>query len=126
MLGDVQEPLAAPLDEFSLTDLPVGINQHLMLIVTGHQTAGDAPVQRTERDTVQREDAVRALATFNAQIRLKGDETHCVRGHLYDGVAMRGSRMRRICNACERITHRAQRAAQGIPPRRFKLARRYT
>ena len=74
----------------------------------------------------KREDAVRALATFNAQIRLKGDETHCVRGHLYDGVAMKGGRMRRICNACERITHRAQRAAQGIPPRRFKLARRYT
>ena len=69
MLGDVQEPLAAPLDEFRPTDLPVGINQHLMLIVTGHQTAGDAPVQRTERDTVQREDAVRAGVIADAGLR---------------------------------------------------------
>ena len=44
----------------------------------------------------KREDAVRALATFDAQIRLKSDETHGVRGHLYDGVAMKGGRMRRI------------------------------
>lgn len=68
-----------------------------------------------------------ALNAFRAQSRLKGDATHCVRGHLYERVAMKGGRRRRICNACERLTDRARRAALGIPPRPFKdLARRYT
>lgn len=67
------------------------------------------------------------LERFDAQVRLKGDATHCVRGHLYTHVALKGGRARRICNACERISDRARRAAQGIPPRQFKnLARRYT
>jgi len=75
----------------------------------------------------KREDATQALATFDAQVRLKGDAIHCVRGHPYEGLAMKGGRLRRICNACERITDRARRAAQGIPPRHFKnVARRYT
>jgi hypothetical protein len=40
---------------------------------------------------------------------------------------MKGGRLRRICNTCERITQRTRRAAQGIPPRRFSNpARRYT
>jgi hypothetical protein len=69
-----------------------------------------------------------ALGAFRAQSRLKGgDATHCGRGHLYERVAMKGGRKRRICNACERLTDRARRAALGIPPRPFKdLARRYT
>lgn len=70
--------------------------------------------------------AASAIAAFNAQIRLKGDAAHCVRGPEYTGRRMRGGRLRRICNACERISGRAQRAAQGIAPRRFKNAsRRY-
>jgi hypothetical protein len=68
-----------------------------------------------------------ALDAFRAQSRLKGNGTRCVRGHLYERVAMKGGRRRRICNACERLTDRARRAALGIPPRPFKdLSRRYT
>jgi hypothetical protein len=68
-----------------------------------------------------------ALHAFREQSRLKGDATHCARGHLYERVAMKGGRRRRICNACERLTDRARRAALGIPPRPFKdLSRRYT
>jgi hypothetical protein len=75
----------------------------------------------------KRNDARQALEKFHAQVRLKGDATHCVRGHLYTRVAQKGGRARRICNACERLADRARRAAQGIPPRQFKdLARRYT
>jgi hypothetical protein len=75
----------------------------------------------------KREDARQALATFAMQIRLKGDTTRCVRGHLYTRVAMKGGRKRRICNACARVTDRARRAAVGISPRPFKdLSRRYT
>ena len=48
------------------------------------------------------EEATTALAKFSAQPRLKGDATHCVRGHSYSGFAMKGGRRRRICNACER------------------------
>ena len=71
--------------------------------------------------------AKEALATFRAQTRLKGDATRCVRGHVYTGVAMKGGRLRRICNQCERITDRRRRPAQGVPPRQFKnAARRYT
>ncbi len=72
-------------------------------------------------------DAHRALAAFHAQVRLKGDTTHCVRGHEYSYSAMRGGRMRRICNPCARIIDRRERAKQGIAPRAFKnIARRYT
>ncbi len=75
----------------------------------------------------KREQARQALAKFDAQIRLKGDGTRCVRGHLYTRVAMKAGRMRRICNACARLTDRARRAALGIPPRPFKdPTRRYT
>jgi hypothetical protein len=75
----------------------------------------------------KREEARQALARFASQSRLKGDATRCVRGHIYTRIAMKGGRMRRICNACERLTDRARRAAMGIPPRPFKnLSHRYT
>ena len=75
----------------------------------------------------KREEARLTLARFASQIRLKGNATHCVRGHLYTGTALKGGRMRRICKACARITDRARRAARGIAPRRFKdPSRRYT
>ena len=68
-----------------------------------------------------------AVERFRAQVRLKGDTTHCVRGHTYTQVAMRGGRLRRICDTCDLLSERRQRARQGIPPRQFKsLARRYT
>lgn len=71
--------------------------------------------------------AARALQAFRAQTRLKGNATHCVRGHEYTYTAMRGGRMRRICNACARLQDRRERAKQGIPPRAFtNVARRYT
>lgn len=69
---------------------------------------------------VKVEQARRALKGFTAQPRLKGDATRCLRGHLYQRVAMRGGRLRRICNACGRITARQRRAVQGIEPRQFK------
>jgi hypothetical protein len=72
-------------------------------------------------------DAAAALAAFRSQVRLKGDSVRCVRGHEYSYTAMRGGRMRRICNACARLQDRRERARQGIPPRAFKnIARRYT
>ena len=75
----------------------------------------------------KRADAAAALAGFRSQVRLKGDSVRCVRGHEYSYTAMRGGRMRRICNACARLQDRRERARQGIPPRAFKnIARRYT
>ena len=72
-------------------------------------------------------DAAAALAGFRSQVRLKGDSIRCVRGHEYSYMAMRGGRMRRICNSCARIADRRSRAKQGIAPRPFKnVARRYT
>lgn len=47
--------------------------------------------------------ARQALAAFRAQVRLKGNATHCVRGHEYSYVAMRSGRIRRICNPCARL-----------------------
>jgi len=75
----------------------------------------------------KREQAAEALARFRAQVRLKGDQMRCVRGHAYTRVGVRGGRLRRVCNPCERITSRMRRAAQGIRPRQFKnIARIYT
>lgn len=69
----------------------------------------------------------RALDAFRSQVRLKGDATHCVRGHEYTYTAMRSGRMRRICNLCARLQDRRERARRGIAPRAFKnVARRYT
>jgi len=71
--------------------------------------------------------ALNALEGFAGQPRLKGDATHCVRGHEYTGQAMRGGRLRRVCSECARITGRQQRARSGIAPRQFKNeTRRYT
>jgi len=71
--------------------------------------------------------AERALQAFRAQTRLKGNATHCVRGHEYSYTALRGGRVRRICNACARLQDRRERARQGIAPRAFKnISRRYT
>jgi hypothetical protein len=68
-----------------------------------------------------------ALHRFAAQTRLKGSVTHCVRGHLYGGMTMRGGRMKKFCRPCDRINSRRRRAAVGIPPRQFKdISRRYT
>ena len=68
-----------------------------------------------------------ALERFAAQVRRKGDATHCVRGHEYSSVAMRGGRLRRICAICNRVYKRRARAARGITPRQFQDAsRRYT
>lgn len=67
-----------------------------------------------------------AINAFNAQQRLKGDTQRCVRGHEYTSRRMRGRRLRRVCNPCERISGRAKRAAKGAAPRRFKnVSRRY-
>ena len=72
-------------------------------------------------------DAAAALAGFRSQVRLKGDSVRCIRGHEYSYTAMRGGRMRRICNACARLQDRCERAKQGIAPRAFtNVARRYT
>ena len=71
--------------------------------------------------------AQRAIHAFRAQTRLKGNATHCVRGHEYSYTALRSGRIRRICNACARLQDRRERARRGIPPRAFKnISRRYT
>lgn len=54
-----------------------------------------------------------ALDAFRAQLRLKGDATRCLRGHVYNRAAMKGGRLRHICNACARLADRAERAARG-------------
>ena len=71
--------------------------------------------------------ARKALEMFRAQPRLKGNATHCVRGHEYSYTSMRGGRLRGICRPCARILEHRRRAKQGIAPRWFKdPARRYT
>jgi hypothetical protein len=57
------------------------------------------------------EEARKALETFRAQTRLKGNATHCVRGHEYSYTATRGGRVRRICRPCARILNRRAREA---------------
>ena len=77
---------------------------------------------------VKREQAHDSMLAFKAQVRLKGNGTHCKRGHAYDIIRPRrnGSALRR-CHACNRLRDRRARAAQGIPPRPFSnVARRYT
>ena len=91
--------------------------------------AVDYVLARTGRwlGTVKSDQAQAALRRFRAQVRLKGDGTHCVRGHSYTRVAMSGGRLRRICDPCDLLSERRQRASQGISPRQFKnVARRYT
>ena len=91
--------------------------------------AVDYVLARTGRwlGTVKSDQAQLALRRFRAQERLRGDATHCVRGHEYSGSSMRGGRIRRICRPCDRINSRLRRAAAGILPRQFKdPTRRYT
>jgi len=64
---------------------------------------------------VKRTQASTALNTFRAQVRLRGDATHCVRGHAYSGVALRGGRLRRICRECNLIYKLRQRATKRVP-----------
>jgi hypothetical protein len=76
---------------------------------------------------VKTDQAQLALQRFRAQLRLKGDATHCLRGHPYTRIAISGGRLRRICDICDLLSERRQRASRGIPPRQFKdVARRYT
>jgi hypothetical protein len=89
----------------------------------------DYVVARTGRwlGTVKSDQAQVALRRFRAQVRLKGDASHCVRGHSYTRIAISGGRLRRICDICDLLSERRQRASRGIPPRQFKnVARRYT
>ncbi len=77
---------------------------------------------------VKRDQARDSMLAFKAQVRLKGDGTHCKRGHAYDVIRRRrnGSVLRR-CNACSRLRARRARAALSRPPRPFRnVARRYT
>jgi len=91
--------------------------------------AVDYVLARTGRwlGTVKADQEQLALRRFRAQARLKGSDTHCLRGHEYAGLSIRGGRLRRICRPCDRINARLQRAAAGIPPRQFSnVRRRYT
>ena len=91
--------------------------------------AVDYVLARTGRwlGTVKSDQAQMALRRFRAQVRLKGDAIHCVRGHSYTRIAMSGGRLRRICDTCDLLSERRQRASRGIPTRQFKdVARRYT
>jgi hypothetical protein len=77
--------------------------------------------------TVKREQARDSMRAFTGQVRLKGNRTHCKRGHAYDRRVTRNGRTRVFCNACHRLRERRQRALLGIAPRQFKnVARRYT
>lgn len=83
-------------------------------------------VARRWLGSVKWEQSRKALEAFRAQVRFRGDDVHCARGHIYDHLATRGGRRRRVCNACSRLCARRRRAAQGIKPRQFRdLARRY-
>lgn len=76
---------------------------------------------------VKIEQARLALDAAGTLGRVRGDELHCIRGHVYDDVYIRmNGHIHRRCNACARIVERAKRAAQGIKPRQFKnVERRY-
>ena len=51
----------------------------------------------------KRDQAAGALLAFRSQTRLKGDATRCLRGHAYSRTAIKGGRVRKICDACERF-----------------------
>jgi hypothetical protein len=53
--------------------------------------------------------------------RVRGDSEHCNRGHVYDRTYVRpDGTIHRICNACDRLTERAKRAATGSKPRELR------
>ena len=72
MLRDVQGPLAPTLHQFRTANLPVGIDQLLMLVDTKEQAAGDASLHSTERDAIERLDTVGAGIVANAGLRAEG------------------------------------------------------
>ncbi len=77
--------------------------------------------------TVKATQATTALEAFRAQVRLKGDTTHCIRGHAYSSVAIHGGRLRRICRECNLIYKFRRRAAKSVPQHKLtKPPRRYT
>lgn len=77
--------------------------------------------------TIKRRQADAALALFESQTRLRGDAARCLRGHPYSRALMKGGRLRKICDPCDRLNERRRRAKFGIPPRPFKnVSRRYT
>jgi hypothetical protein len=77
--------------------------------------------------TEKRRDADVALATFLGQVRLKGDGTRCLRGHLYSRTAMKGGRLRKICDECERLYDSREITRRCIAFHRLEeSAQRYT
>lgn len=76
-------------------------------------------LRRTEPwlGVVKRTQAAKALRGFRNQVRLKGDATHCVRGHAYSGVALRGGRLRRICRECSLLYRLRRQTVKPIRPR---------
>lgn len=52
-----------------------------------------------------------AIEGFRSQTRVRGDATHCIRGHEYSGSYMSRTGPKRRCNACNRILQRMKRAA---------------
>lgn len=58
-LSDMQEIGSSAPDQFRATDLPIGVNQHLMLAQARKQTHYDAPIDGVERDAVEGKQAVR-------------------------------------------------------------------
>lgn len=75
---------------------------------------------RTWLGTMKQQQARLAIESFLSQRRLRGDTTHCLRGHPYDHMYVSASGLKRRCNACARWLSRRGRARKGIGPRQFK------
>lgn len=77
---------------------------------------------RTWLGTVKVVQAETAIATAVAA-RVRGDAERCVRGHLYDRFYVRDDgTIHRICNSCERMNERSERAERGAKSRAVKNA----
>lgn len=70
----------------------------------------------------KRGQAARALLAFDSQTRLKGDATRCLRGHAYSRSAMKGGRVRKICDQCEAIYDAREHNKRLIALQRFEEA----
>lgn len=93
------------------------------------EAAVEYVLRRTDRwlGQVKVIQATTTLERFRAQVRLRGTASHCVRGHPYSGVALRGGRLRRICRECNLIYRLRERAARDARLRkRTNAAHRYT
>lgn len=64
--------------------------------------------------SIKTQQALGAIARFQSQLRLKGNAEHCLRGHTYDRIAIRGGRKRRVCSACARSFRERSRARAEI------------